>query len=381
MAEHSGRFAITPARNVDDDRLLGAARPNDKAIDYDAEAGGAPASFGGHRYFSDSASRPETEAAESASLPPARYDAMCRAIDAAYEVDEVKDIRDKAIALETYSKQARNKEAERRAREIRLRAERKAGKLLRAMKKAKGAAQPGIGRAGGTRSDGPTALRDLGISKEQSSNWQKLADVPEDEFEAALVDPTQTPSTIGIIRSAEEQNQLPRVSVAADALWLWARLLDFERHGLIGREPSDVLLTMTQEMLDDIHTLAPRVATWLQRIGRPLTPPEVETQKGKPLPADGGETSGRLEACTPREIAEVPHAHPEIGSVNQPPPAPLKEFRVQISKAVITALVFRHHEIRHSQQDDLIAIITALARLGHKPKISETPEHVKVLSF
>jgi hypothetical protein len=226
MTDHSGRFAITPARD-DDDRLLGAARPNDKAIDYDAEAGGAPASFGGHRYFSDSASRPETEAAESASLPPARYDAMCRAIDAAYEVDEVKDIRDKAIALEAYSKQARNKEAERRAREIRLRAERKAGKLLRAMKKAKGAAQPGIGRAGGTRSDGPTALRDLGISKEQSSNWQKLADVPEDEFEAALVDPTQTPSTIGIIRSAEEQNQLPRVSVAADALWLWARLLDF----------------------------------------------------------------------------------------------------------------------------------------------------------
>jgi hypothetical protein len=160
MAEHSGRFAITPARNVDDDRLLGAARPNDKAIDYDAEAGGAPASFGGHRYFSDSASRPETEAAESASLPPARYDAMCRAIDAAYEVDEVKDIRDKAIALEVYSKQARNKEAERRAREIRLRAERKVGKLLRAMKKAKGAAQPGIGRAGGTRSDGPTALRE-----------------------------------------------------------------------------------------------------------------------------------------------------------------------------------------------------------------------------
>ena len=29
-----------------------------------------------------------------------RYDAMCRAIDAAFEVDEVKDIRDKAAALE-----------------------------------------------------------------------------------------------------------------------------------------------------------------------------------------------------------------------------------------------------------------------------------------
>jgi hypothetical protein len=56
---------------------------------------------------------------------------MCRAIGAAYEVDEVKDIRDKAIALETYARQAKNVEAERQACEIRLRAERKVGQLLK----------------------------------------------------------------------------------------------------------------------------------------------------------------------------------------------------------------------------------------------------------
>jgi len=53
---------------------------------------------------------------------PVRYDAMCRAIDAAFEVDEVKEIRDQALAFEVYSRQARNIEAERRACEIRLRA-------------------------------------------------------------------------------------------------------------------------------------------------------------------------------------------------------------------------------------------------------------------
>jgi hypothetical protein len=45
----------------------------------------------------------------------AHYDEMCRAIEAAYAVDEVKDIRDQAIALEVYARQAHNTEAERKA--------------------------------------------------------------------------------------------------------------------------------------------------------------------------------------------------------------------------------------------------------------------------
>jgi hypothetical protein len=133
-----------------------------------------------------------------------RYDAMCRAIDAAYEVDEVKEFRDKAIALETYARQARNIEAERRATTIRIKAERKAGELLAAMKKAKGGAEKGTKRDGPggkvMQSDGPTALRDIGISKQQSSDWQKLAAVPQKRFEAALADKSKMPSTAAIIR-------------------------------------------------------------------------------------------------------------------------------------------------------------------------------------
>jgi len=70
---------------------------------------------------------------------------MCRAIEAAYKVDEVKDIRDQAIALEVYARQAHNTEAERKACEIRLRAERKAGALSAKLEKSAG------GRPGKTR--------------------------------------------------------------------------------------------------------------------------------------------------------------------------------------------------------------------------------------
>jgi hypothetical protein len=195
------------------------------------------------------------------------YDAMCRAIDAAYEVDEVKDIRDKARAFEVYARMAQNMEAERRACEIRLRSERKAGALLKAMAKAKGAAQPGIGRAGGTPSGGPRTLSELGVSYDQASQWQKLADVPEEQFEQALSDPNRMPTTAGIIATgaAPEPEVVP---VSPHALWLWGRLFDFERDGMLKRDQREVLLTLTPRMQDDVHRLAPQVANWLSRIGK-----------------------------------------------------------------------------------------------------------------
>jgi hypothetical protein len=146
-----------------------------------------------------------------------KYDAMCNAIEAAYAVDEVKDIRDKALALEIYARQALNVEAERQACEIRLRAERKAGQLLKAMEKLKG--RP-------AKASTETRLSELGISYDQSSKWQKLATIPTSEFEHAVSDPTTMPTTNGIIRATTP----PKVMrVSDEALWLWGRLRDFER--------------------------------------------------------------------------------------------------------------------------------------------------------
>ena len=193
----------------------------------------------------------------------ARYDAMCRAIDAAYAVDEVKDIRDKAKALEQYNRQAQNVEAERQACEIRLRAERKAGKLLGEMENAK----TGPKKLGNTTEpNSPLPLEDLGISKKQSSDWQKLAGIPQRDFERSLKQ-TDHPTTAGLIREHHTEPRAKQNPVAPEALWLWGRLNDFERDGLLARDPADVLETMVDHMKDSVHRLAPKVAAWLKQIG------------------------------------------------------------------------------------------------------------------
>jgi hypothetical protein len=61
-----------------------------------------------------------------------RY-AMCRAIEVAHSLDEIMPIRDLAAQLAAAAKIAKNYEAERKCREIRVRAERKAGQLLAEM--------------------------------------------------------------------------------------------------------------------------------------------------------------------------------------------------------------------------------------------------------
>lgn len=188
-----------------------------------------------------------------------KYDSMCRAIAEAYEVDEVKDIRDKSLALEAYFKQAKNTDAERKACEIRLRAERRAGELGKQME-----------RAQGRRSDLPTSsndgtksyeekLAETGISKQQMHRWKQLADIPEADFEAALADPKK-PSTSSIVNGAERAKRQP---MSPNALWLWGRLRDFEREGILDAHPDDLLAEMTEAMQADVRRLASAVADWL----------------------------------------------------------------------------------------------------------------------
>ena len=119
-----------------------------------------------------------------------RYDAACRALAEAKAIDEVKDLHDKTIAMQAYARQAKNKDLEIDAAEIRMRAERRLGEMIRMQKETVGLAPPGPKPKFGSDMEPnrtPT-LAEAGIDKKLSSRAQKMAAVPEAEFEGMLGD-------------------------------------------------------------------------------------------------------------------------------------------------------------------------------------------------
>jgi phage N-6-adenine-methyltransferase len=111
-----------------------------------------------------------------------KLDEAKRALAEASTLQEIKDIRDKAEAIRQYVKVAGyHLGYQNQAAETKLRAERKAGELLKKMEKNKGGQPSEKNRAHDV--PGTPTLKDLGIHRLQSQRWQQIADLPEESFE------------------------------------------------------------------------------------------------------------------------------------------------------------------------------------------------------
>jgi hypothetical protein len=159
----------------------------------------------------------------------ARYDAACRAVAECRSIDEAKDLRDQAEAIRVYAHQAKSRDMEIDAAEIRIRAERRLGELIAAQKTSVGLARGGQPYQRSTGADGepvdrlPT-LADAGIDKKLSARAQRLAARSDAEFEAIVgrwresVGDEHERITLDLLKAVEQQDRAPVRLVAENAL-------------------------------------------------------------------------------------------------------------------------------------------------------------------
>jgi len=117
-----------------------------------------------------------------------KYEAACRALEEAHSVDEVKDIHDKAVAMRAYAIQAKNVDLEVMAAEVRARAERRLGEMLKAEKEAGrfGGGRPRRKNPANDAGFSRVTLSELGVDEHLSKRSQKVASISEQAFEAMV---------------------------------------------------------------------------------------------------------------------------------------------------------------------------------------------------
>lgn len=196
-----------------------------------------------------------------------RYDNAKKAIAEYKTVDEVKDFRDKAMAIEAYARQAKDYDLEHDASIARVRAERKCGEMLAEMEKAKGGEQ--YHRSSEATSAEPVkTLSEMGITKDQSSKWQALAKVDEKVFEEAVSAPAKTDdgkrnpiSTKKIINPDYPVSPKPKMN--EHALWWWGTLIRLEKDSRFSLSVEELLSEMTDAMRSDSEIMFNKLRDYL----------------------------------------------------------------------------------------------------------------------
>lgn len=136
-----------------------------------------------------------------------KYDAACRALAEAKAVDEVKDVRDRAMAMQLYAKQAKNRQLEADAFEIRLRAERRVGEMMATQRAVVGLHEGG--RPSANRVSEKPSLAENGIDKNLANRARKLHALPADEFERVVSEGREA------VERGVERQVLKAVEIAA----------------------------------------------------------------------------------------------------------------------------------------------------------------------
>lgn len=118
-----------------------------------------------------------------------KFNQAYQALMVAKSIDEVKEIRDKMEALRLYLKQqGESLEMQNACAEIKLRAERRAGELLKETVKPGGNGSNQYEQKSRNVTIATPTLAEIGITKMQSSRFQAVANIPEVVFEQKIAE-------------------------------------------------------------------------------------------------------------------------------------------------------------------------------------------------
>ncbi len=143
-------------------------------------------------------------------------------------LQQAREVVGLAEAVMAYSKQVdASTETKNYAGQIFLRAKRRRGEILKSMKKAKGTKGQLRGKksSGGTKTEPPEddspTLADIGVSKKTSSQEQKLAAVPEAQFEQLLVTEEGAElDTKAVIASVVREQKREEIIAKLESIWV-----------------------------------------------------------------------------------------------------------------------------------------------------------------
>lgn len=151
-------------------------------------------------------------------------DAAYLALTQAVEFQQTRKISNLAVAAAAYAREAKDTRLLEAATELRTRAERKAGEMLTASAKDGTRAKIGGDRDSivgdnDYRNKAPT-LAQIGVTKDQSSKFQKLAQISDAVFEQVVAEAKARDhevSTAKVLRAAEQQQPKTKTKPAATA--------------------------------------------------------------------------------------------------------------------------------------------------------------------
>jgi hypothetical protein len=122
-----------------------------------------------------------------------RYEEAKRALAACASIDEVKEIQDKAIAMQLYAKMSKEKDIEIYASTIKTRAVVRLGELIASMEKAEPFHRPPEWSM--TKGD---ALKAAGIGRTTAQKYEKAASISEKDLETIIAEKTAAKEPISI---------------------------------------------------------------------------------------------------------------------------------------------------------------------------------------